>query len=99
MQYVVGKVQYVCKKYVDSEKLRSIPISGCNLPTSVFAAKNKRRQMEDRHVIVDDLPKLFNKEVRIIHLSDIVVNGRKNRTIRQSSTDNVVHVISELRVN
>lgn len=65
MQYVVSKVQDVCKQYNEPEKLLAISLSNCMLPTATFATKNKRRQMEDRHVIVNDLAKLFNRQVRM----------------------------------
>nr|XP_008196003.1 PREDICTED: 205 kDa microtubule-associated protein [Tribolium castaneum] len=61
MQTVMAKTNEVCLRYLDNSMLCSLPPPGQphNI-TSVCAAKNKRRRMEDRHVVVPDLNTMFN---------------------------------------
>ncbi|XP_044271557.1 proteoglycan 4-like [Tribolium madens] len=61
MQTVMAKTNEICLRYLDNSMLCSLPPPGQphNI-VSVCAAKNKRRRMEDRHVVVHDLNTMFN---------------------------------------
>jgi protein phosphatase 1E len=61
MQTVMAITNDICQKYLDNNMLYSLPSPGWpHHIVSVFAAKNKRRRMEDRHVVVHDLNTMFN---------------------------------------
>ncbi|KAI4460956.1 protein phosphatase 2c [Holotrichia oblita] len=61
MQCVMAKTNEVCLRYLDNSMLCSLPSPGppFNI-VSVYALKNLRRKMEDRHVVVHDLNTMFN---------------------------------------
>ena len=40
----------------------------CRLDVSVHAVKNKRRKMEDKHVVIRDLNALFGLKVSSLHM-------------------------------
>jgi protein phosphatase 1E len=64
MQTVMAITNDICQKYLDNNMLYSLPSPGWpHHIVSVFAAKNKRRRMEDRHVVVHDLNTMFNIQV------------------------------------
>lgn len=62
MQTVMAKTNEVCLRYLDNSMLCSLPSPSNTYfyETSVFAIRNKRRKMEDRHVVVHDLNTMFN---------------------------------------
>ncbi|XP_023311982.1 mucin-2 isoform X3 [Anoplophora glabripennis] len=61
MQTVMAKTNEVCLRYLDNSMLCSLPSPGTPyFPTSVYAVKNSRRRMEDRHVVIHDLNTMFN---------------------------------------
>lgn len=64
MQGVVGKTNEICLRYLDNSMLYSLPPPGepHNVVT-VFASKNRRKKMEDRHVVINDLNTIFNRQV------------------------------------
>ncbi|KAK9707693.1 Protein phosphatase 2C [Popillia japonica] len=61
MQCVMAKTNEVCLRYLDNSMLCSLPSPGppYNI-VSVYALKNLRRKMEDRHVVIHDLNTMFN---------------------------------------
>lgn len=65
MQAVTKKVNEICQRYLDNSRLALLPPPPSTpLPlTSVFAIRNNRRKMEDRHTILHDLNTTFNIEV------------------------------------
>lgn len=70
MKSVVAKTNEILQRYLDNSKLCSLP-SPCGRSysvTSVFATKNLRRTMEDRHVVIHDLNTLFNVQAGFIEL-------------------------------
>lgn len=56
---VLGKISTVCNSYLNQANLEPVMCS-TKYSTSVFAIKNKRRKMEDRHVIHHDLNALLD---------------------------------------
>lgn len=62
MQHVIRLIRDVCQKCLDQELLASLPVSD-DYYISIFAAKNRRRCMEDSHVIINDLQKIFDLKV------------------------------------
>ncbi|XP_057667078.1 titin-like isoform X1 [Diorhabda carinulata] len=63
MQTVIAKTNEVCLRYLDNSMLCSLPSPDTGTPyciTSVYAIKNTRRRMEDRHVVIHDLNNMFN---------------------------------------
>lgn len=69
MQTVMSKMNEVCLRYLDNSQLDSLPAPDSTpLPeVSVFASRNARRRMEDRHVIIHDLNTMFNIQVYFAH--------------------------------
>lgn len=63
MQYVISKIQEICPRYLEDEQILSLSVPNQEHYISVFATKNRRRYMEDCHVIIRDLQKLFNIKV------------------------------------
>ena len=64
MQTVMAKTNEICLRYLDNSMLCSLPSPGVpHNVVSVCAAKNKRRRMEDRHVVIHDLNTMFNIQV------------------------------------
>lgn len=69
MQTVMAKTNEVCLRYLDNSMLCSLPAPGPpNNIVSVCAVKNRRRCMEDRHVVIHDLNTMFNIQVCKIFL-------------------------------
>ncbi|XP_030764187.1 SH3 domain-containing protein C23A1.17-like isoform X2 [Sitophilus oryzae] len=61
MQAVMAKTNEVCLRYTDNSMLCSLPgPTNTYFETSICAARNKRRTMEDRHVAIHDLNTMFN---------------------------------------
>ncbi|XP_060528777.1 nascent polypeptide-associated complex subunit alpha, muscle-specific form-like [Cylas formicarius] len=61
MQSVMAKTNEVCLRYLDNSMLCSLPIpSGYYFPTSICSIRNRRRTMEDRHVVIHDLSTMFH---------------------------------------
>lgn len=61
MQAVMAKANEVCLRYLDNSMLCSLPTPTTNFYlTSANAVRNKRRTMEDRHVVIHDLNTMFN---------------------------------------
>ncbi|KAJ8966448.1 hypothetical protein NQ317_003194, partial [Molorchus minor] len=61
MQTVMAKTNEVCLRYLDNSMLCSLPSPGTPYyVTSTYAAKNTRKRMEDRHVVIHDLNTMFN---------------------------------------
>ncbi|XP_015110938.1 titin [Diachasma alloeum] len=62
MQAVTGKVNEICQRYLENSRLALLPPPPSTpLPlTTVYAIKNTRRKMEDRHVVLHDLNTIFN---------------------------------------
>ncbi len=64
MQYVISKIQEVFRKYGENDELIStLCVPNPNIFTSTFANKNRRRCMEDCHVIITGLQDLFDVKV------------------------------------
>ncbi|KAK0098987.1 hypothetical protein PV326_010963 [Microctonus aethiopoides] len=61
MQTVTGKVNEICKRYLDNSRLALLPPPpSIPLPiVTVCGIRNGRRTMEDRHVILHDLNTIF----------------------------------------
>ncbi|XP_057332956.1 serine-rich adhesin for platelets-like isoform X2 [Microplitis mediator] len=66
MQAVTKKVNEICQRYLDNSRLALLPPPpSAPLPlTSVFAIRNSRRKMEDRHTILHDLNTTFSIEMK-----------------------------------
>lgn len=65
MQTVMAKTNEICARYLDNSVLCSLPSPGPpNFKVSVYAARNSRKKMEDRHVVVHDLNTIFNIQVQ-----------------------------------
>ncbi|KAK7571996.1 hypothetical protein V9T40_014468 [Parthenolecanium corni] len=60
MQYVIGKIREICQRFVDGKLQYPQPVSDQPNYLSIFATKNRRRCMEDCHVIISDLNVLFD---------------------------------------
>ncbi|XP_050304979.1 titin-like isoform X2 [Anthonomus grandis grandis] len=61
MQAVMAKTNQVCLRYKDNSMLCSLPPpSNTYFVTSIYAARNRRRKMEDRHVAIHDLNTMFS---------------------------------------
>ena len=64
MQETIKKLMEVCLRYDDNSKLSRLPPPPPVTPSvSTSAAKNIRRTMEDRHIVINDLHALFGIEV------------------------------------
>lgn len=74
MQCVMAKTNEVCLRYLDNSMLCSLPSPGppYNI-VSVYALKNLRRKMEDRHVVIHDLNTMFN--IQVIQCFFVFKNG------------------------
>lgn len=57
----ISKLPAICNAFLEQDNLESLCCSKYN--TSVFAIKNKRRKMEDRHVILHDLNAVLDLKV------------------------------------
>lgn len=66
MQAVTKKINEICHRYLENSRLALLPPPPSTpFPmTSVFAIKNNRRKMEDRHVVLHDLNTMFKIDVR-----------------------------------
>lgn len=63
MQTTIKKLIEVCLRYHDNSKLCRLPPPPPVTPSvSAAAAKNTRRTMEDRHIVINDLHALFGIE-------------------------------------
>ncbi|CAH1405568.1 unnamed protein product [Nezara viridula] len=63
MQTTIKKLIEVCLRYHDNSKLSRLPPPPPVTPSvSAAAAKNIRRTMEDRHIVINDLHALFGIE-------------------------------------
>ncbi|XP_066247758.1 uncharacterized protein [Euwallacea similis] len=61
MQAVMAKINEVCLRYLDNSMLCSLPApTNVFYETSICARRNRRRRMEDRHVVIHDLNTMFN---------------------------------------
>ncbi|KAF7276137.1 hypothetical protein GWI33_010894 [Rhynchophorus ferrugineus] len=61
MQAVMAKANEVCLRYLDNSMLCSLPTPINNFCiTTALAVRNKRKTMEDRHVVIHDLNTMFN---------------------------------------
>lgn len=80
MQAVTGKINEICKRYLENSRLALLPPPpSIPLPiVTVCAIRNSRRKMEDRHVILHDLNAIFNVKVKI-KLFEEKKNNRKKR--------------------
>lgn len=66
MQTTIKKLIEVCLRYHDNSKLCRLPPPPPVTPSvSASAAKNIRRTMEDRHIVINDLHALFGIEVKL----------------------------------
>lgn len=64
MQAVTSKIDEICSRYLDPNRLSSLPKIQRSMAWS-SAIKNSRRLMEDRHVIIEDFHGLFDLHVFI----------------------------------
>lgn len=64
MQTVMAKTNEVCLRYLDNSVLYSLPMPETYFHVvSTYCIKNKRRKMEDRHVVIHNLNTTFNLQV------------------------------------
>lgn len=60
----MAKTNEVCLRYLDNSMLCSLPAPSFTYNVvTVAASRNKRRKMEDRHVVIHDLNTMFNVQV------------------------------------
>lgn len=67
MQHVVSIIRDVCRKYSEGNVPTPVHVSDY-FYTSTFASKNRRKRMEDCHVIINDLQIIFDVKVSYIKL-------------------------------
>lgn len=60
MQTVTGKINEVCLRYIDNEKLSSLPAPVQETYISTHAIKHTRRKMEDRLICLPRFNTLYN---------------------------------------
>lgn len=60
MQTVIRKINEICSRYIDNEKLSSLPAPVQETCTSTHAIKHTRRKMEDRLICLPRFNTLYN---------------------------------------
>ncbi|GBM65175.1 Protein phosphatase 1E [Araneus ventricosus] len=90
----IKKLPVICQSFMDDLNGKEICSSSCSLPytASVFAIKNKRRKMEDRHVIHHDLNLLLDLKNAPAHSYFAVFDGH-------SGVDAATYASAHLHVN
>ncbi|CAL1268840.1 unnamed protein product [Larinioides sclopetarius] len=90
----IKKLPVICQSFMDDLNGKEICSSSCSLPytASVFAIKNKRRKMEDRHVIHHDLNLLLDLKNAPAHSYYAVFDGH-------SGVDAASYASAHLHVN
>lgn len=60
---LLSSIEKVCEEWAKSLPVLTAPEAKCDL--SLFAAKNARRKMEDRHALCVDVNSLFGLKVSV----------------------------------
>ncbi|XP_055932269.1 mucin-17-like isoform X1 [Argiope bruennichi] len=90
----IKKLPVICQSFMDDLNGKETFSSSCSLPytASVFAIRNKRRRMEDRHVIHHDLNLLLDLKNAPAHSYYAVFDGH-------SGVDAASYAAAHLHVN